>query len=218
MPDAHCLKKGKPKHTLNVVHHLKKTLYISLILILTSSCFIDEKNFSQPLVKDLKLEWWGEPKNQTITFGMVRGDFGGLLIIPETVFAVGYNEEFLIAKSYPNKEKEIQNRLFNYDEKTGDYLLTEPNDTIYLSSDDRYYEKNGNWYHISNGWNPPNGLFPYKDSIYYHIIDMRNWNSSKNWNSDNLYRCKSEDEFNKKRNELNIPKSIDFEIVYKESE
>ena len=202
----------------SVVHHLKKALYISLILILTSSCSFDEQNFSKTLVKDLKLEWWGEQKKQTITFGMVRGDFGGLLIIPETVFAVGYNEEFLIAKSYPNKEKEIQNRLFNYDEKTGDYLLTEPNDTIYLSSDDKYYEKKGKWYHISNGWNPPNGLFPYKDSIYYHIIDMRNWDSSKKWNSENLYRFKSEEEFNKKRNELNISKSIDFETVYKESE
>ncbi len=166
----------------------------------------------------MKLEWWGEPKNQTITFGMVRGDFGGLLIIPETVFAVGYNQEYLIAKSYPNKEKEIQHRLFNYDEKTGDYLLTEPNDTIYLSSDDRYYEKKGKWYHVNNAWNPPNWLFPYKDSIYYHIIDMRNWDSSKNWNPDNLYQFKSEERFNKKRTELGIPNSIDFEIVYKGSE
>lgn len=200
------------------VHHLKKALYISLILVLTSSCFFDEQNFSKTLVNDLKLEWWGEPKNQTITLGMVGGDFGGLLIIPETVFAVGYNENFLIAKSYPNKAKEIQNRLFYYDEKTGDYLLIEPNDTIYLSPDDRYYEKNGKWYHISNGWNPPSELFPCKDSIYYHIIDMRNWNSSKKWNSENLYRFDSEKEFNKKRNELNIPKSVDFEIVYKETE
>ncbi|WP_420553489.1 hypothetical protein [Tenacibaculum aiptasiae] len=197
---------------------MKKVLYISLILALTSSCFFDEQNFSKPLVKDLKLEWWGDQKNQTITFGMVRGSFGGLLIIPETVFAVGYNDEFLIAKSYPNKEKEIRNRLFNYDKKTEDFLLTEPSDTIYLSSDDRYYEKNGKWYHKSNGWNPPNGLFPYKDSIYYHIIDLRNWESSKKWNTENLHRFKSEEEFNKKRNELNIPKSIDFEIVYKELE
>lgn len=197
---------------------LKKAFYISLVLIVTSSCFFEEPNFSKPLVKDLKLEWWGEPKNQTVTMGMVRGDFGGLLIIPETVFAVGYSNEFLIAKSYPNKEREIENRLFNYDEITGDYFLTEPNDTIYLSSDDKYYEKDGKWYHISNGWNPPKGLFPYKDSIYYHIIDMRNWDSSKKWDDQNLYQFRSKSEFDLKRNELNIPESIDFEVVYKESE
>ncbi|REE06928.1 hypothetical protein DFQ09_1294 [Winogradskyella pacifica] len=169
-------------------------------------------------MKDLKLEWWTESKNQTITLGMVRGDFGGLVIIPETVFAVGYNNDFVIAKSYPNKEKEIQNRLFNYDKKTGNYLLTEPNDTIYLNSDDKYYQKDGKWYHMSNGWNPPNGLFPYKDSTYYHIIDLRNWDSSKKWNSDNLYRLNSKDEFNKKRIELNVPEKLDFEIVNKELE
>lgn len=197
---------------------MRKTLYILFILIGISSCFFDEQSFSRPLVKDLKLEWWGEPRNQSITFGMVRGDFGGLLVIPETVFAVGHNDDFLIAKSYPNKEKEIQNRLFNYDEKTRNYLLTDPNDTIYLSSDDEYYEKDGKWYHISNGWNPPNGLFPYKDSIYYHIVDLRNWDSSKKWNDENLYRLNSKSEFDKKRIELNVPESLNFEIVYKESD
>ena len=197
---------------------MKQAFYILIMLLITSSCFLDEPHYSKPLVKDLKLEWWAESKNQTITFGMVRGDFGGLVIIPETVFAVGYNNDFVIAKSHPNKEKEIQDRLFNFDKETGDYLLTEPSDTIYLSADDKYYQKDGKWYHISNGWNPPNGLFPYKDSTYYHIIDLRNRDSSKKWNSYNLYRLNSEDEFNKKRIELDVPEKLDFEIVNKELE
>lgn len=200
------------------MHHLKKTLYIITTLLTTSSCFFDEPKFSKPLVKDLKLEWWGDSKNQTITFGMVRGDFGGFVIIPETVFAVGYNDDFVIAKSYPNKEKEIQDRLFNSDNATGDYILTKPSDTVYLSSDDEYYKKDGKWYHISNGWNPPNGLFPYKDSTYYHIIDLRNWDSSKKWNDQNLHRLNSKEEFDKKRIELNVARSLDFEIVSKELE
>ena len=198
--------------------HLKKTLYILLMLLIMSSCFFDEPNFSKPLINDLKLEWWNEPKYQTITLGMVRGDFGGLLIIPETVFAVGYDNNFLIAKSYPNKEEEIRNRLFNYDEETGHYLLTKSSDTIYLSSDDRYYARNGKWYHTSNGWSAPSALFPYKDSIYYHIIDMRNWDSSKKWDKRNLYHFHSKDEFDRKKIELNIPKTIEFEIVYEESQ
>lgn len=203
-------------YSQDVVHHMKK-LFLLLIYLTTSSCFYDDPSFSRTLVKDLKLEWWGENRNQTITLSMVKGDFGSLVIIPETVFAVGFNNDFVIAKSYPNKEKEIQDRIFRYDEQTGDYFLPEPKDTIFLSSDDEYYEKDGKWYHISNGWNPPIGLFPYKDSIYFHILDLRNWNSDKKWNSDNQYRLNSEEEFIKKRKELNIPKNLDFETVYEES-
>ncbi len=47
---------------------------------------------------------------------------------------------------------------------------------------------------------------------------MRNWDSSKKWDDKNLYRLNLKIEFDKKRNELNIPESLNFEIVYNDSE
>lgn len=196
--------------------NLRKIGSLLLLVILASSCFFDEPSYSKPLVNDLKLEWWGHKKRQKITLGKNQSSFGGLMIIPETVFAVGYNDDFLIAKNYPNKEEEIHRRLFNYSKETGDFRITDPKDTIYLSSDDSIYQKNGTWYHFSNGWNPPNDLFPYKDSIYYHILDMRDWGDTQSWDDKHLFRFTSEEEFLKKKKELKIPEVIQFQIVYSE--
>jgi len=41
-------------------------------------------------------------------------------------------------------------------------FITAPNDTFYLGADDRYYEKDGKWYQISNRYGP----YKYSLSIF----------------------------------------------------
>ncbi len=197
---------------------MKRILIIILSSIILSSCMFDEKVETKHLIKDFNLAWWSETRYQSLYQNSDHNEYGGFVIIPETVYAIGFDEEFIIAKQHPNLQKEISNRLFGNYEKGGDYLLTNPADTIYLSSEDRIYEKNGKWYHISNGWNPPRNLFPYKDSIYYYIIDIRNYVNMREWDGNNIYKFNNEKDFKNKRIDLDVSVDLTYTIVNKELE
>ena len=194
---------------------MKLILIIFFTLILFTSC--DEQIEVKHLTKDFNLAWWAEPREQSLYHNSSHNEFGGLIVIPETVYAIGFDDDFIIAKQHPNKAKQIQDRLFNKEEGYDDYLLQNAADTVWLSAPDSIYEKDGKWFHISNGWSPPRNLFPYKDSTYYFIIDVRDYDI-KDWNSSYVYKFDTEANFNIKRNEIGVDKNLNFSITNKNLE
>ena len=197
---------------------MKKLLIISLTTLILTGCLFDEQIETKHLTKDFNLAWGAEKRYQALYLNSDHNEYGGFTIIPETVYAIGFDEEFIIAKQHPNLQEGIGNRLFGNHEKGGDYLLTNPADTIYLSREDSIYEKNGKWYHISNGWDPPSDLFPYKDSTYYYIIDIRNYGNIRAWDREGVYKFDTQSGFENKRIELGVSADLDYTFVNKELE
>lgn len=187
---------------------INKFLILIIGLIFTSC--LDDPITANKITKDYYLNWVYDNSDQRILRSSDNGKSGSIEI-SETVFSVGFNENYIIAKQHPNLEEEISERLFGSYEKGGDYLLTNPADTIYLSKDDRIYKKYGKWYHISNGWSPPDSLKPYKNQTFYHIIDIKEKNGK-------TYTFENESDFWDKRKELGISENLNFTIIDKELE
>ena len=171
----------------------------------------DEETLNRKLIKDFWLNWWADCTNQHIILSTEEDGNGGTFVVEKTVFAVGFDNNFIIAKQHPDMEDEIESRIFNSDSISGDYILIDPSDTIYLSEEDSIYQKNGKWYHISNGWNPPDSLKPYKAITNYYLVDIREYNRKK-WDNSKIYKFSNETDFNKKRLELNVPEKLTFTI------
>lgn len=169
---------------------------------------MDEPINSKKITKDYYLVWVYDKSNQKVLKSSNEGK-SGIVKIPETVFAIGFNENYIIAKRHPNLEDKISQSLFNIDNDQGDYLITNPADTVYLSKDDEIYQKNGKWYHISNGWNPPDSLKPYKEITFYHIIDIKSEIGAS-------HVFLNESDYLKKRKELGIPKDLNFTVIDEE--
>ena len=191
---------------------MKNIIIILCSLFLTGCRMGDEESVNKKLTKDFWLNWWGDYTDQHILLSTENDGNGGTFVVERTVFAIGYDDHFIIALQHPDLEEEIQSRLFNSDSITGDFKLTTPSDTIYLSKEDSVYQKNGEWYHINNGWNPPDSLRPYEGITNYFIIDIRKYNR-KTWGNNNIYKFNNEDDFNKKRIELNVSKKLTFKII-----
>ena len=194
---------------------MKRLLIILIIIstILSGCIFGDDQYEFKKLTKDFWLNWTVEENNKTLLLSTEKDGNGGTILIKETVFAVGYDDNFIIAKQHPNRQEEIQKRLFNYDTTEKAYLLTDPSDTIYISGkDDSIFKKNGNYYHISNGWNPPDSLKPYKNETNYFIIDIRKYKRQQPNNYD-TYKFQNENDFLKKRQQLKISDQLTFSII-----
>lgn len=192
---------------------MTKIFLVGLSIFLLTGCFFgDEATSYKKLTKDFWLNWWADSTDQHILLSTSKDGNGGSIVIKPTVFAVGFNDNFIIAKQHPDKQEEIQARLFNRDSLEGTFLLTDPADTIWLSSGDSIYMKNGKWYHISNGWNPPANLKPYKDITYFHIVDISQYQSGK-YDSYKVFTFDNEKDFVNKRKELNVPENLTFTIL-----
>ncbi len=194
---------------------LKRTLSIGLLILALVGCFPfdDHETSAKHLTGPFYLTWSTEPKEQVIMESFDNSGTNGTIAIKPTVFAVGYNDSFIIVKHHPDKEEEIRLRLFKETNQRGHYLLQDPNDTLYLSQADSVYQENGKWYHISNGWNPSDTLKPYRAETLYSIIDIRNY-SLQTWHSrDKVFTFKNPADFNKRRQELGVSKDLIFSII-----
>lgn len=69
------------------------------IALLQNSCFFDSE--SNRIIGDYKILWIDLPANQTISKEYENNPSSSSVIIPEYVFAVGHNEDFIIAKQHP---------------------------------------------------------------------------------------------------------------------
>ena len=199
------LRAQKNKSKTMKLNIFNKTIRLLIISNLFVSC-LDEKINSTLITKDYYLKWVYEKSNQTLLKSKDDGK-SGRIEIGETVFAVGFNDNFIIAKQHPNKEEEISERLFGKSDEIEGYLLENPNDTVYLAKDDSIHKKNGKWYHLSNGWNPADSLKPYKKITNYYIIDLK---------TEKKYSLLNKKEFEQKRIELGIPKNLEFTIIENE--
>lgn len=135
---------------------MKKTIKISLLLIL-QSCYFGAGLVEKEIINNYFLFANNKLDEMSIWFHSEEHSYQ--LIIPETVFAVGENGDYIIAKSHPKNKK--------------------------------------------------NGLD--KSITYYHIIEVRKKKT-------NQYSNLTLEQFNKKREELNIPNSLSFKLTYKELE
>ena len=167
-------------------------------------------SYDKILVGNYKLHWSFEEREMMLLY-KEKEAYGSDIVVDETVFYVEWNNNFIIAKQHPNKQEEIEKRLFKYSKEYNAYLLDNPSDTIYLSKDDSIYKKDGKWLHISNGWNGVDSLYPYKGETFYHLIDIRN----KEYK---LYTFDSEQELDSARIVFNIPPKLKNKLRLKRLE
>lgn len=176
-----------------------------------TGCFIphDEPTRVRHIAKDFNLAWWFEPRNQEIFWNTDSSEYGGGVVVKETVFAVGHNEEFIIAMQHPNNDDTIS--WDNIHEHETWPLDSIPSDT--LPGQRSYVKVNGRWLGISNGRNTHPELFPDKKVTYWHILDIRG-SEDPDWSwTDHLYSYDKQESFHQKREELGVPVGLEFSIV-----
>jgi hypothetical protein len=66
---------------------MNKLYLLGLIGITLTGCFWDEPINTRNLVKDFNLSWWSELRYQSLFENKNKNEYGGGVIIPESVFA-----------------------------------------------------------------------------------------------------------------------------------
>ena len=191
---------------------MKQLFFIGLFGLLLTGCYFgDNPSREKKLTKDFWLAWWDNKVNQEITLSN-KDAFNGTGVIDKTVYAVGYDDNFIIAKQHPDKQDEIKKSLFGKRNYKEHFEISNLADTIYLNKGDTIYHENNKWYHTNNDWTVPDSLKPYKRITYFHIIDIRNYVKDK-WDSYQIYSFDNEKEFISKRLELGVSKNLTFTII-----
>ncbi|WP_299673442.1 hypothetical protein [uncultured Tenacibaculum sp.] len=185
---------------------------IVIVLIVTSPFFLlrtidcDEYEVIN-VVSNYRLNYFCNEKNMSLCYN-TKNEFGGSLVVNETIHQIDWNNDWIIAQQYPNLQDSIGNRLFINNIETNDYKILHPRDTVYLSKEDSIYKKGGNWYHISNGWNPPDSLYPYKKRNYFHIIKVK-------YDEQIMFKVKSKKRLEILKDSLGIPKKLKNQLIFK---
>ena len=194
-------------------------VYFIFFSLLFQSCYFgDNPSGTKRVKKDFCTTWFENRSDlKLIKCDNDKISGNGTLIIEETVFAIGSNENFIIAKQHPNKKKEIVNRLTQrkyIDEAEYFYLLPDLRDTIWLQKKDSIFKIDSVWCHKDYIFEHllPDTLKPYKAITNYYIIDIQNYSRS-DYNSYTLFKFDNENDFNKKRIELNINDTLKFEVI-----
>lgn len=78
---------------------IAKWVFLSGIALIQNSCYFDSS--SDRITGDYKVLWIDLPANQTISKEYKDNPSSSSVIVPEYVFAVGHNEDFIIAKQHP---------------------------------------------------------------------------------------------------------------------
>lgn len=199
---------------------MKKDIRIKIYVffILLSGCSPgEESTFARRIVKDFNLAWWTEKHTQALFRNKAEG-WGGSKVIPATVYAVGYTQDFIIAKRHPCIGG-LLNPMDGYllDKDSIYYQFVEKvskenlSDTSYASD---VFKHQGIWYQNIKT------ACPFKEVTYYYIIDIRQINTKewyKNMLSRYIFEFKNESDFRKKCKKLGIASlqftSIDKELV-----
>ncbi len=113
---------------------MKKRPTLSLIfsLLFLNSCFLNKPESVKHLVKDFNLSWQTHARNSMLYVNLDHSEYGGIKAIDKTIFAVGWNEDFIIALQDPQSTKTEEIEI----ENTGAY---QPKDTVYHIVDIREY-------------------------------------------------------------------------------
>lgn len=192
-------------------------LMILLFGIYCTSCYFGANDWYGHISKDFYKSCWDEHCKIMHSKGDTPSFFDGI-IVDKTVFAIGNNDQFIIAKQHPHKDKEISDRLFKKSFSTVTYKwyyeLTTPADTVFLTPEDSIFSFEGKWYHTKDKWTDPDSLKPYKRKTLYHIIDIR-WYPNHGYK---VYTFDNEKDFNTKRFILGVPKDLPYEFYGKDWE
>lgn len=196
---------------------MKKVLFIILITLLLTSClFGDNPSSYHKITSDFWLNWFEYNEDQHILFSTSENGAMGEILVESTVYAVGFDDEFIISKQHPNTAKKIMERVNDYDPREKAYYLKRMSDTIWLAEKDSIYEKNGTRYHkeyLNRGY-LSDSLKPNKSITNYSIIDLRNYErGNRNFK---IYNSLDKEQFKEKRNELGISSNLNFTITDKE--
>ena len=196
---------------------MKKISPLLLLPLLLSACFFgDEPASFKKITSDFWLNWWEYKTDQHLFLGLKDDGMFGRVLIESTVFAVGYNEDFIIVKRHPNKAREIAERLNERSREERGYYLRDLADSIWLSKEDSIYQKDGLYYHtnhIHKVYDLPDSLRPDKSVTYYAIIDISHYEREWAEKSLGVYDSLSKTEFETWRKELGIPEDLDFTWV-----
>ena len=186
-------------------------LSIAAVLSL-SGCYLfgDDARLERPLTKGFVLSWYIDPREQILLLKTSLN--GGIVIVEETVVAAGWNDDFILAMQHPNLADTISARLFHRDSITGDFELIDAADSVYLWSGDSIYERDGRWYHISNGSAIPDSLRPYRGITNYFVIDIRNFIEGER-DGYEVHRVVGDSAFLSLRSTLGVPEDIRFVLV-----
>ncbi len=57
------------------------------------------------LVKDFNLGWRGDPIHQSLYVNVDHTEYGGIKIVEETVFAMAWDQDFIIALQHPKTDE-----------------------------------------------------------------------------------------------------------------
>ncbi len=195
----------------------KIALGFIICLVLTSCLFGDNPYVQKPLIKNYWLYWLDYKKNQQIVYCTTENVYGSIqnIIIPKTVFAVGFNNRFIIAKQHPFIADSLENSLYDGWNKNdrGHYPVKHLKDTVFLKEGDTVYLERGKWYHTENRYSYiPDSLSPYKEITIYHIIDTGKKNGNNPYTH---FSFRSESDFKQKCQKLGIGNNLKFSIFEK---
>lgn len=83
-----------------------KKLLVLLSFFLLVSCFGLIDSNSERVIGNYIVVWIDLPANQSLSEEFERGSSGSSEIVPDYVFAVGHNEDYIIAKQHPTNGSE----------------------------------------------------------------------------------------------------------------
>ena len=67
-----------------------------------NGCYLNPTEAVQHLVKDFNLGWQTDPESQALYANVEKDEFGGIKLIDKKIFAVGYDEEFIVVLQQPD--------------------------------------------------------------------------------------------------------------------
>lgn len=189
----------------------KKCTVLFLCSFILNGCFFggDTETIKEHIKGDVWI-WTSETETKySMILSQENPSKGGMQIVPETIFNIEYNNDFMLVFRYVNTAQEVGNRLFDKRTKNkfGNYEIKELSDSIYLTNNDSIYRLGNKYFHSRKKWDYPDSLFVDKRSIEYHIFDFR---KSKYFGSQDYESFVFRDEVSylKKKQELKIQKNL----------
>jgi hypothetical protein len=96
-----------------MTNRIAKYKYVIIVgLVLTVIIVILFKGTSKKLIGNYEVDYIDSKDNMSIYYNDPQ--WGGLGVVNPTVFAVGYNDDFIIAKQHPNVDFKIDRGTTNY--------------------------------------------------------------------------------------------------------
>jgi|GEM_PF-1584561 len=179
---------------------------------LTGRClFGEDANLERRLIKGFALSWYIDPREQVLHL-KTSSNGGGTGIVDATVFAAGWNDDFIIAMHHPDLADPIEARLFHRDTVSGDYKLLDPTDSVYLWGGDSLYQRDDSWYHVSNGSTIPDSLHPYRGITNYFVIDLREFREGER-DGYEVHQAVGDEAFHSLRSTLGVPEDLQFTFI-----